>query len=82
MVDDSTEHKKAKSSNKNIGETISHSKYKDLLLRKKCLRHLMDRVERKDHIIATYEINKNYLPCFDDKINVINNGWNGLGLGY
>ena len=34
----------------------------------------MDRVESKDHIIATYEINKNYLPCFDDKINVINNG--------
>ena len=32
-------------------------------------------------IIGTYEINKISLPCFDDKIFVQNNGWDGLPLG-
>ena len=42
LVDDSGEHKKAVSMNKNIIATISHSEYNDLLLNNKCLRHLMN----------------------------------------
>ena len=34
---DKNEHKKAKGVNKNVVATISHNKYKDVLLNKKCI---------------------------------------------
>ena len=71
LVYDSIEQKKAKSVNKNILATISHSKYKGVLLNQKCLRHLMNRIQSKDHRIGNYEINKLSLSCFDDKIFLI-----------
>ena len=49
-------------------------------MKKKCLRHLIDKIERKDHRMGTYEINK--ISCFDDKIYIQNNGCDGLALGY
>ena len=55
LVNDNSEHKKAKCVNKNVVATISHNEYKDLLLNKKCLRHLMDRIQIKDLKIQTYE---------------------------
>ena len=79
---DNNEHKKAKVVNKNVVATISHSEYKDILLNKKCLRHSMNRIQSKDHKIGTYEINKISLFCFDDKIYIQNNGYNGLARGY
>ena len=42
----------------------------------------MNRIESKDHRLGTYEINKIYLSCFDDKIYIQNNRCNGLALGY
>ena len=57
------------------------NKYKDVLLNKKCLRHLMNRIQSKDHKIRTYEINKISLSRFDDKIYIQNNGYDGLALG-
>ena len=68
LVNDNSEHKKAKGVKRNVVATISHNKYKDVLLNKKCLRHLMNRIQRKDHKIGTCEINKISLSCFDDKI--------------
>ena len=62
LVDDNIEHKKAKGVNRNVA-TISHGKYKDVLLNKKCLRHPMNRIQSKDHRIGTYEINKISLAC-------------------
>ena len=47
LVDDSSEHKKAKGVNKNIVATISHNDYKDVLLNKECLRHLKNRIQSK-----------------------------------
>ena len=41
----------------------------------------MSSVQSKDHRIGTYEINKISLSCFDDKICIQNNGYDGLGLG-
>ena len=82
LADDKSEHKKAKGVNKNIFATISHNEYKDVLLNNKCLRHLMDKIQSKDHKIVTYEINKMSLSCFDDKIYIQNNGQDGLALGY
>ena len=39
LIDDNNKHKKGKGANRNIVATISHNKYKDALLNKKCLRH-------------------------------------------
>ena len=51
LVDDKSEHKNAKGVNKNFVVTISHNEYKDVLLNKKCLRHLINRIQSKDHRI-------------------------------
>ena len=53
--------------NKNIVAAINHNEYKDVLLNKKCIRHLMNRIQTKNHGIRTYEINKISLSCFDNK---------------
>ena len=53
LVDDSSEHKKGKDMNKNIVATIRHNKYKDNLLNNKCLRHLMNRIQSRNHRIGT-----------------------------
>ena len=82
LVDDSSEHKKAKGVNKNVVATKSHGEYQDLLLNKKCLRHSMNRIRSKDHKIRAYEIKKISLPCFDNKIHILNNGLDGLALCY
>ena len=65
LVNDNTEHKKAKGVNRNIVATISRN-HKNVLLNKKCLRHSINRIQRK-HKIRTYEINKVSLSCFDDE---------------
>ena len=39
----------------------------------------MNRIQNKNHKIETYEIKK---LCFDDKIYDLNNGYDGLPLGY
>ena len=75
LVDDNSEHKKAKG-------VKSHNEYKDVLLNKKYLRHSINRIQSKDHKIGTYQINKISLSCFDDKIYIQNNGCDGLALGY
>ena len=63
--------------NRNVVAIISHNEYKDVLLNNKCIRHSMNRIPSKDHKIGTYEINKILLPCFDDKIYIQNNGYDG-----
>ena len=47
--------------NRNVVATVSHNEYKDFLLNKKCLRHSINRIQRKDHRIGIYEINNNHL---------------------
>ena len=56
--------------NRNVIATIDHDEHKDVLLNKKCFRHLMDRIPSKDHKIETYEINKKFNFFFDDKISI------------
>ena len=75
-------HKKAKVVNKNVVAIISHNEYKDVLLNNKCIRRSMNRIQSKDYRVGTYEINKISLSCFDDKIYIENNGYDGLALGY
>ena len=42
----------------------------------------MNRIQSKENRIRTYEINKISLSCFDEKIYIHNNGYDGLVLGY
>ena len=72
LVDDNSEHNKAKCVwiSVNVVVTINHNEHKDVLLNEKCLRHLMNKIQSKCHRIGTYEINKIYLPSFDDKIHI------------
>ena len=37
---------------------LMNNEYKNVLLNKKCLRHLMNRIQTKDHRKGAYEINK------------------------
>ena len=58
MVEKNSEHEKAKGADRNVVATISHNEYKDVSLNNKCMRHSMNRIQRKGHRIGTYEINK------------------------
>ena len=68
--------------NRYVVAKISHKEYKDALLDNKCLRHSRNRIQSKDHRIGTYEIKKNLLCCFDHKLYIQNNGYDGLAFGY
>ena len=73
---------KTKGVSKNVVAPISYDEYKDVLLNKKCLRHSMNRIQSKDLRKGTYEISKISLSWFDDKIHILNNGYDGLALCY
>ena len=47
LMDDNSDHEKAKGINKNVVVTIIHNEYEDVLLNKKCLRHSMNRIQSK-----------------------------------
>ena len=82
LVNAKSELKKGKSVNKNVVATISHNKYKDVLLSKKCLTRSINRIQSKDHKMGTYKISKISFSCFDNKIYIQNNGYDGLALKY
>ena len=58
MVEKNSEHEKAKGADRNVVAAISHNEYKDVSLNNKCMRHSMNRIQRKGHRIGNYEINK------------------------
>ena len=51
-------------------------------MRLECIIHSINTIQSKDRRIETYEIKKISLYCFDDKIYIENNGYDGLALGY
>ena len=42
----------------------------------------MNRIQNKNNITGTCEINKISLSCFDNKIYILNNGYEGLARGH
>ena len=82
LANDNSEHEKVKGVNRNVVATEYKDEYEDVLWNKKCLRHLVNKIQIKDHKIGIYEISKISLSCFDDKIYIQNNGCGGLALGY
>ena len=65
--------KKANGVNKSVVATIRNNKHEHNLLNKKNLRHSMNRIHSKDHVIRSYETNKISSSCSDDKIYIQNN---------
>ena len=63
LVDDNSKHKNAKDANKNSVATICHNEYIDVLLKKKCLRHSMNRIQRKDHTTEWELMKSTRFPC-------------------
>ena len=70
LVNDNSDNKTGKGVNRNVIATISHNKYKNVLLNKKSLRISINRIQSKDNKIGIYVINKISLRCFDDKIYI------------
>ena len=68
LVDDSSDHRKAKGVKKNVVAKISHNECKYVLLNNKCLKQSMNRIQSKNHRIETYEFNKTSLSSFDAKM--------------
>ena len=60
---DGKEHNTAKG----VSIATEFDKFKDVLFNKKFIRHKMKRIQSKKHKLGTYEIDKIYLSCFDDK---------------
>ena len=48
----------------------------------KYIRHSLNRIQSKNHGIRKFEITKFWMSCFNDKIYIQNNGYDGLPLGY
>ena len=42
----------------------------------------MNRLQSNNHRIGTHEIKNISLSCFDDKVYIKNNGYDGLALNY
>ena len=82
FLENKSECKKTKGVNKMVVASISHNEYKNVLLNDTCIRLSMNRIQGKDNRTGTYEINEVSLTCFDDKIYIKNNGYDGLPLGY
>ena len=82
LVNENSQHKKAKGVNKNVAVTINHNGYKAVLLNKKRLTRSMNRIQNKDHKIETYEMNKISLSWFDDNIYIQSNRFDEVALGY
>ena len=56
----------------NIAREFNGSK--DVLFNKNIIKHKMKRIQAKKDKIGTYEINKISLSCFDDKMQVLDDG--------
>ena len=65
---------KESNTTKGVNLTTEFNEFKNILFKKKIMRHKMKRIHRKKHKLGTYEINKISLSCFDDKRFVLNDG--------
>ena len=52
------------------------------LFNKKIFRPTMWGIKSKNHNLSTYETNKRYLSCFDDKRYILKNRINTLAYGH
>ena len=67
-----------KSTSKSHNALIEFQEFHNRLFQKKILRHTTRGIKSKNHNLDTYETNKKFLSCFDDKQYIIKNGINTL----
>ena len=67
-----SDHGKESNTAKGVNIATEFNEFKDALFDKKLVRHKVKRIQSKKHKIATYEIDKISLSCFDDKRFVLN----------
>ena len=65
LLDNNSEHKKARGRIKLFLKKLTHNQYKDALVNNKSTRNSMNRIQSKDHRIGTCAINKIQLSCFE-----------------
>ena len=66
------------STTKGINIATEFNEFKDVLFNKKVIRHKMKRIQAKKRKIGTYEIDKIFLSCFDDRRYILDDGVNSL----
>ena len=75
--------RKAKGIKKNtIENNIKHQDYKETLFNSKQMYHNMKTIRSDKHEIASYELNKVSLSCFDDKRYILNDGIQTYAYGH
>ena len=67
-----------KSVYKGYKSNIGHDEFKDTLINKKVIKHIMKGIKPFNHRMYTYESNKISLSCYDDKRYILDDGINTL----
>ena len=65
-----------------IKKNINHDNYKDTLFNKRQMYHTMKTIRSENHQLASYEINKVSLSCFDDKRYILSDGLTSYAYGH
>lgn len=65
-----------------INNELKHINYKDTLLENKQLYHQMKTIRSYNHQLASYELNKVSLSCYDDKRYIHANGISSYAYGH
>ena len=65
-----------------IKKDITHGNYKDTLFNSKQMYHKMKTIRSQNHQLASYELNKVSLSCFDDKRYILNDGISSFAYGH
>ena len=76
------ENNNKKSTNKGHNAFIDFQEFYDTLFQKKLRRHIMRGIKSKNHNLGTYESNKRWVSCFDDKCYTFQNGVDTLAYGH
>ena len=61
-----------------MNSKLRNKDYLGVLFTKKAVRHKMKRIQSNLHNVGTYDINKIFLSCFDDKRYILDGGVNTL----
>ena len=59
---------------KGVNIATEFNDFKDALFNKNIIKHKIKRIQAKKHKIGSYEIDKLFLSCFDDKRYVLDDG--------
>ena len=71
-----------KSVYKGHNSNIGHDEFKDTLINKKVIEHIIKGIKPFNHRMYTYESNKISLSVFDDKRHIKDDGINTLAYGH